>query len=152
MSFILIVTFLFSVSPTANYVGLNGTPAQHLLAKCIADGHGLDPLLVWAIIQVESNWDSTARSSEGCLGLMQLNHRYHGVKRPEATLFRQAINVEMGCAYLVVLRDMYPGSLHRQLTAYNYGPNHWVTRIVGTSGYAERVLALVHEWGGSNYP
>jgi len=42
------------------------------LIAAASEAHGVDPLLVQALIQVESNYQPRARSSKGAMGLMQL--------------------------------------------------------------------------------
>jgi soluble lytic murein transglycosylase-like protein len=88
---------------------------------------GLDPLLVAAIIDVESGFDARARSWAGARGLMQL--------RPQ-TMAREAArhgmaagdpddpvaNVRLGVRYFRRLLDLF-GREDRALMAYNAGPN-----------------------------
>jgi len=96
-----------------------------------ADRARLDPLLVLAVIEVESRFDATARSGAGAIGLMQLleptlrselaRHGLEGGDPHDPTT-----NVRAGVRYLRRLMN----SFRRQdvaLMAYNAGPN----RIVG---------------------
>ena len=91
-----------------------------------ARAHGLDPLLVAAVIHVESHYDPRAVSPVGARGLMQLMPataselaRRSGSPRPE--LFDPETNVALGTRYLAqLLRDF--GSADRALVAYNAGP------------------------------
>jgi soluble lytic murein transglycosylase-like protein len=95
-----------------------------------AERHGLDPKLVWAVIQVESGGYNLAVSHVGALGLMQLmpatGHelaRKHGVAwRGEESLFDPIVNVKLGTAYLKQLSDKYDGDVQVALAAYNWGP------------------------------
>ena len=50
---------------------LRDTAYADLIAAA-AETHGVDPILVQALIQVESNYKPKARSSKGAMGLMQL--------------------------------------------------------------------------------
>ncbi len=96
-----------------------------------ADRARLDPLLVLAVIEVESRFDATARSGAGAVGLMQLLEptleselARHGLERGDP--HDPIINVQAGVRYLRRLMN----SFRRQdvaLMAYNAGPN----RIVG---------------------
>lgn len=145
MKIIIIMLCLAICVPVYALKGLSGLPVQHHHAASIAQAHGLDSLLVWAVIQVESAWDSLARSSEGCLGLMQINPPFHG-NLPDSQYFRSELSLEIGCAYLRKLLTMFDGDLSRSLTGYNYGEYHSVTRRRGTSSYSDRVLSLYTAW------
>ena len=50
---------------------LDGTPYAELI-ESMSEANGVDPLLVRALIQVESNYKPEARSPRGAMGLMQL--------------------------------------------------------------------------------
>ena len=86
----------------------------------IARRHGMDPLLVRAVIRVESNFDPKAVSPKGAAGLMQL--------MPETAMrygvdnrFDPAQNVDGGVRYLRDLMAMFDGNLSLALAAYNAG-------------------------------
>jgi soluble lytic murein transglycosylase-like protein len=82
--------------------------------------HGVDPLLVHAVIRAESAYDPKALSPRGAAGLMQLMpetaKRYGVVDR-----FDPAQNVEGGARYLRDLIGMFEGDLSLALAAYNAG-------------------------------
>ena len=85
-----------------------------------ARANGVDPLLVHSIIQVESNYDSTAISPKGAEGLMQLmppTARMLGVSNS----FDPGENIEAGVKYLKYLQDLYKDD-RLALAAYNAGP------------------------------
>jgi len=80
----------------------------------------LDPRLVRAIIEVESAWDSRARSRKGALGLMQLMPETalrFGVRDP----FDARENIHGGTRYLRFLLDRFHENLNVSLAAYNAG-------------------------------
>jgi soluble lytic murein transglycosylase-like protein len=91
----------------------------------------IDPLLVLAIIEVESAWDPAALSGRGARGLMQLR-----VPTMQRELERSGLvlddphdpvaNVQAGVRYLRRLLDAF-GRAEVALMAYNAGPN----RILG---------------------
>jgi soluble lytic murein transglycosylase-like protein len=97
--------------------------------------YGVDPVLVKAVIQVESNFNPGVVSSKGARGLMQLmpaTARRFGAKRvhdPED-------NIRAGIAYLAVLQKMFPNDLQRVLAGYNAGENA-VLRYGGIPPYEE---------------
>jgi len=110
-----------------------------VLARTIvgeAHRNGLDPLLVMALIHVESRFNSFAVSPVGALGLMQvlpstgeelaaeLGIAWHGSQ----TLFDPIVNVRLGVAYLHQLSQRYE-DLPTALAAYNWGPGRIDRRI-----------------------
>ena len=98
-----------------------------------------------AVIQVESAYQTAARSPKGAMGLMQLmpaTARRYAVENP----FDPAANVEAGTRYLKSLLDRFP--LNLALAAYNAGEGA-VERFGGvppypeTRAYVGRILKLV---------
>jgi soluble lytic murein transglycosylase-like protein len=91
----------------------------------------IDPLLVLALIEVESSYDPDALSNRGARGLMQL--REPTLRREVARAGLEwddahdpAVNVQAGIRYLRRLLDAF-GREEVALMAYNAGPN----RILG---------------------
>ena len=89
----------------------------------------LDPLLVTAIIMVESRFQPWARSSRGAIGLMQLmpgtaQEIARKLKIPSdiKSLYQPGINLNIGCFYLAQLQKKYHNDLVLILTAYSAGP------------------------------
>ncbi|MBT9135504.1 MAG: Soluble lytic murein transglycosylase [Firmicutes bacterium] len=94
-----------------------------------ARANGLDPLLVAAVIRVESSFRKNALSPKGARGLMQIMPATgHWVAEQigrhdfnEEQLFEPAINVKLGTWYLRNLHDQFDGRLAVVLAAYNGG-------------------------------
>jgi soluble lytic murein transglycosylase-like protein len=118
-----------------------GQELQERLARTIvgeAEAASVDPLLVLAMIEVESGFDPRATSSAGAQGLMQLlpgtlrrELELHGIQPSGPS--DPVANVRAGVRYLRRCLDAYPRSLELGLMAYNAGPN--------------RVYALLQEGG-----
>ncbi len=100
-----------------------------------AEKHGVDPVLIRAVIQVESNFNPNCVSHKGARGLMQLipgTAKRYGVTQmhdPEQ-------NIRGGVRYLADLLRMFNDDLPRALAAYNAGENA-VLRYGGIPPYAE---------------
>jgi soluble lytic murein transglycosylase-like protein len=102
-----------------------------------ADRAGFDPLLVLAVISVESEFQEGAISTVGAKGLMQVRPTtlYYVAEREGLRLSAKEIeadpslNVRLGVRYLKSMCDQFGGNLDLALMAYNAGP----TRIYGAA-------------------
>lgn len=95
----------------------------------------VDPVLIRAVIQVESDFNPNCISRRGARGLMQLmpdTARRYGVRQ----IFDPEENVRGGIRYLADLLDMFAFDLPRALAAYNAGENA-VLRYSGIPPYEE---------------
>ena len=127
-------------------------PAPNLLAEspygevisAISEAHGVDPLLVRALIQVESNYKARAKSNKGAMGLMQLmpsTAREYNVRNP----YDPKANIAAGVKHLKSLIDRF--GVEMALAAYNAGEGA-VRKFNGippyreTRNYVSRILAL----------
>lgn len=81
---------------------------------------GLEPELVLAVIEVESNFDRYAVSVAGALGLMQVMPFWRNeIGRPDDNLIRLDTNLRYGCTILKYYLDKENGDLRRALGRYN---------------------------------
>jgi soluble lytic murein transglycosylase-like protein len=123
---------------------LESTPYGEIISA-MSEAHGVDPLLVRALIQVESNYQTRARSRKGAMGLMQLmpsTARVYKVRNP----FDPRANIEAGIKHLKSLIDRF-GKVDLGLAAYNAGEGA-VMKFNGippyreTRNYVSRILSL----------
>lgn len=100
----------------------------------------LEPELVLALIQVESNFDRFAISEAGARGLMQVMPFWlDEIGRADDNLFDMDTNLRMGCTILRYYLDMEKGNLTRALARYNGS--------TGKTWYPDRVYrALRTSW------
>jgi soluble lytic murein transglycosylase-like protein len=113
-----------------------------------AERFRVDPVLVRAVIQVESDFNPNVVSHKGARGLMQLipatakRYRVKNIHDPDE-------NIRGGVNYLRDLLEMFPGNLPRALAAYNAGENA-VARHKGippfkeTQTYVKRAMTVYY--------
>jgi membrane-bound lytic murein transglycosylase B len=108
--------------------------AYAAIIAAAAEAHGVDPILVQALIQVESNYQPRARSSKGAMGLMQLMPsvaREYKVRNA----YDPKTNIDAGVKKLKGLLDRL-GVVELALAAYNAGEGA-VMRFNGVPPYRE---------------
>lgn len=94
----------------------------------------LDPQLVLAVIQVESNFRKYAVSRSGARGYMQVMPFWVGlVGRPGDNLFSLRNNLRYGCVILKYYLEAEKGNLHRALARYNgsLGRSDYPNTVIG---------------------
>ena len=140
--------FIGAANETAIQSRMQGLPfgAEILL---VARRHDVDPLLVAAIVQNESSFDTLAVSPQGALGLMQMmpeTAEQLGLRN----VYDPGQNLDAGVSYLEYLLRRFDGDLVLALAAYNAGPGK-VDRFQGmppfreTRKFTENVLRLYVE-------
>jgi soluble lytic murein transglycosylase-like protein len=109
----------------------------------------LDPRLLEAVIEVESNFNPRATSKKGAMGLMQVmpqNLHACGIEVP----YHQVDNLTGASECLRRLINRYQGDLNLALAAYNAGPAN-VARYGGvppfpeTQKYVRRILKIYRQ-------
>jgi soluble lytic murein transglycosylase len=121
--------------------------------------NAVDPMLVLAIIKVESQFRPEAVSHRGARGLMQVlpivaDHlgkktAQGGSIHPDI-LHDPALNIRLGVSYLGELRKQFR-DLRLALTAYNWGPTELQKKLDENEpipfDYASKVLAAYKVYG-----
>jgi hypothetical protein len=112
-----------------------GRDGVEKIVREAADRHRVDPALVRAVIETESNWNPKAWSHKGAGGLMQLipttAQRYGAYD-----VFDPQQNIDAGVKHLKWLLERYNGNLDLALAAYNAGEGA-VDRVHGVPAYRE---------------
>jgi len=100
----------------------------------------LEPEVILALIEVESNYDRFAISSAGAQGLMQIMPFWlDEIGHPDDNLFHIGTNIRMGCTILSHYLDREKGNLFKALARYNGS--------VGKGWYPNRIYrALTTRW------
>ncbi len=93
-----------------------------LFIKRLAEKHNLDPLLVKAVIKVESDFEVEALSRKGAQGLMQLMPQTARDLKVK-DVWDPHHNIEGGVKYLRKMLNKFNNNLSLALAAYNAGPN-----------------------------
>lgn len=122
---------------------LERTPYGEVIAA-VSQAHGVDPMLVRALIQVESNYRARARSNRGAMGLMQLmpaTARAYNVRNP----YDPKSNIAAGVKHLKSLIDRWGVVL--ALAAYNAGEGavkkfNGVPPYRETRNYVSKILSI----------
>lgn len=122
----------------------------HQLSENAGRKHGLPASLIRSVIQTESAGDSTAVSSAGAKGLMQLmdgTAKDLGVRDS----FDPEANVDGGARYLKQLLRRFDGDITKTLAGYNAGPgavekHGGIPPYQETQNYVRTVLKRMGEY------
>jgi hypothetical protein len=126
-------------SPALLY-STTGEALYEQLITTTAQGYGLDPALVKAVVKCESGFNPWAQSPKGAQGLMQLmpsTQTMLGVSNP----FHPQHNVEAGTRYLALLQQTFNGNVQLALAAYNAGP-----QAVIAAGYTVPAISETQQY------
>jgi soluble lytic murein transglycosylase len=131
------------------YAGSESPQGLRKLVEDHARTFGFDPLLIHALVEVESGYNPYAISPRGALGLMQLipeTAERFGVEDP----FDPIQNILGGLRYLRYLWITFSGDLPRVLAAYHAGEkrvkeHRGIPPIASTREYVRRILKLYNQ-------
>jgi soluble lytic murein transglycosylase-like protein len=144
------------VDPNYQQLAKGRVVSSVAIDKAIEDAaakHNVDANLVRALVKVESNFNPSAVSRKGAMGLMQLmpaTARELKVTNP----FDPAQNVDAGVRHLKGLLNNFNGDVRLSLAAYNAGQgavqrNRGVPPYAETRNYVRRITSL---YGAGSYP
>lgn len=102
-----------------------------------SEEYNVDPLLIFAIIKAESNFNPNVVSSSEAIGLMQLmdataeeiSNKLNILYVKKASLYNPELNIQLGTRYFSNLMKEYNNNYLLALTAYNAGignVNKWI--------------------------
>lgn len=129
----------------------------------------LDPLLVLALIRIESGFRSAAVSPVGARGIMQImpdtgkflveavagEYGFHPAAFKPESLDDPVLNLRLGIYYLHDLKKQFQ-HLDVALTAYNFGPADTQNRLENNIDLAREFAAMVldayHRYRSTRYP
>lgn len=107
-----------------------------------SDEYAVPQALILAVIKVESNFDSSAKSHAGAIGLMQIMPSTYewladGLGDPtfSSMLYSPDTNIKYGTYYLKYLYSKF-GSWERAIIAYNWGEGNF-SDFLDKNGYTE---------------
>ncbi|OGQ21643.1 MAG: hypothetical protein A3I05_06265 [Deltaproteobacteria bacterium RIFCSPLOWO2_02_FULL_44_10] len=119
----------------------------------LSQDYDIDPVLILAMMKVESHFRTSARSHRGAMGLMQVKSIVVediadelGIdpSREKELQHNISFNIHVGVHYLTELLTRFHGDLSKALMAYNRGPTsvakNYGKRGVPYGGYQKKVL------------
>lgn len=132
-------TFL---GPSHPAMSIDRDGAEKLVRES-AERHSVDPALVRAVIETESNWNPVAYSRKGAGGFMQLIPTT-AQKYGASDVFNPQQNIDAGVRHLRWLLERYNGNLDLALAAYNAGEGavdraHGIPAFRETRNYVQKV-------------
>ena len=118
------------------------------LAHTVGQQHGLDPLLIIAVIAIESRFNPIAENLNGAKGLMQIIPKYHAAKLAEyggeKALFDPVVNIRIGARILKdyirstgnlgIALQMYAGAL-------GDGEDQYTTKVMNEQQRLKQALS-----------
>ncbi len=109
--------------------------------------YGVNPILIQAMVSIESCYDSNAVSRAGAQGLMQLMPDT-AINLGVTDSFNIDQNLHAGIRYYSMLNKKFHYNSYHALAAYNAGPST-VTRYAGIPPYSETknyVSKVIHKY------
>lgn len=123
-------------------------PYRDLITR-VSSKYQIDPYLIAALVQQESNFNSGAMSVDSAQGLTQMipgTAAMMGVRDPS----NPAQSLEGGVRYLKLMLNRFRGDVMLALAAYNAGPGnvdkyHGIPPFAETRDYVKRIMSRYKE-------
>lgn len=137
---ILVVILLFRVFDVYNLIRKQVYKQEYSeYVNKYAVENEIDPMWIYAIIKVESNFNENATSGSGAKGLMQLMDNTASDIAKELNiqdfetnmLYDPEINIKIGVRYFEKLLSKYHGNYYLAIAAYNGGTgnvDNWINK------------------------
>ncbi|MGI6119356.1 MAG: lytic transglycosylase domain-containing protein [Desulfosporosinus sp.] len=132
--------------------GQNISSVEHIIYS-MAQKYGVDPNLIYQVVNAESAFNPKATSPAGAMGLMQLmpgTAASYGVKNACDVIQ----NLDGGTHFLKDLLDRFKGNIPLSLAAYNAGPGavekyNGIPPYKETQAYVQKIMAGLEQktWG-----
>lgn len=119
----------------------------------VAEEYNIDPLLILAIMKVESSFRPNIASHRGAVGLMQMKTIAAREAAKDlslstdisaAELAHHELNIRLGVHYLTSLVKRFGGNIWKALSAYNRGPTavarNFTDQNITAKSYPGKVL------------
>lgn len=136
MIILILYLILFQVFDLNTTIMRNVYPKQYEeYVNAYAEEYNVDPLIVFAIIKTESNFNQYAKSNNNAKGLMQLMDKTAQdiAKEKDIDLYNAETNIKLGICYFSKLLQKYNNQIGIALAAYNAGMgnvNTWLERQI----------------------
>lgn len=142
--------FSVSVSAQASDIPLDDDVVE--AARELCKDYGIDPALLWAIIETESSF-KVKNGNSYCKGLMGVHKSYAGYYAKRAgmssyDLFNAVDNIHIGLEMLKEHIDKY-GDTADALIAYNNGEGgaqSYFRKGIHSTGYSRKVISRRAKW------
>ena len=127
--------------------------AQRIVNEAVSAGsrHGVDPVVILAVMRMESGYRAKAVSSEGAICMMQVMPRYHREKIAGRDLNDPRVCIDVGTRILKEYLNLSHQDIRRALTRYSGGDRRyarevmaWKARIVMETRDAVVMTASAH--------
>lgn len=138
---------VFAVLTTVVVAESQTPPELRSRIRAVAAAERIDAATALALVSVESNFDTTAVSPGGAIGLTQIMPATASWVEPGVTaqqLRRPEKNLQVGFRFLRRMLDRYDGNLEMALRAYAVGPGN-VDKGRGRDEKTTRYVNLVLE-------
>ena len=119
----------------------------------LCEEHHIDPAILFAMAERESNFNPDAIGDSGdASGMFQIQAKWHQARMDKLginDLFDPYQNAEVAVDYLAELLDYYDGNMEKALVAYNMGQTgayrNLFSRGIYSSDYSKAVIARWHD-------